>query len=79
MPASTETSIAGLFTALIIGLFIGMNVGVLLMCLLRMASPDPEPQLGHNPPPVQPRPRPDKPTPAQPAKRPEVPTGKWRR
>ena len=51
MPASTETIIAGLFTALIIGLFIGTNLGVLLMCLMRMASPDPAPEadLAHMP------------------------------
>ena len=28
----------------VLGLFIGTNLGVLLMCLMRMASPDPEPE-----------------------------------
>ena len=31
---------ATVFTILVIGLFIGTNLGVLLMCLMRMASPD---------------------------------------
>ena len=31
---------AQLCTVLVIGLFIGTNLGVLLMCLMRMASPD---------------------------------------
>ena len=41
---------ASLFTVLLIGLFIGTNLGVLLMCLMRMASvnkdvhPEPEPK-----------------------------------
>ena len=35
---------ASLFTVLVLGLFIGTNLGVLLMCLMRMASPDPEPE-----------------------------------
>jgi hypothetical protein len=35
---------ASLFTVLVIGLFIGTNLGVLLMCLMRMASPDSEPE-----------------------------------
>jgi hypothetical protein len=35
---------ASLFTVLVIGLFIGTNLGVLLMCLMRMASPDTEPE-----------------------------------
>jgi len=33
---------ASLLTVLVLGLFIGTNLGVLLMCLMRMASPDPE-------------------------------------
>ena len=28
----------------VLGLFIGTNLGVLLMCLMRMASPEPEPE-----------------------------------
>ena len=39
----TEQVFASLFTVLVIGLFIGTNLGVLLMCLMRMASPEPEP------------------------------------
>jgi len=35
---------ASLLTVLVIGLFLGTNLGVLLMCLMRMASPDPEPE-----------------------------------
>jgi len=35
---------AALVTVLVIGLFIGTNLGVLLMCLMRMASPEPEPE-----------------------------------
>ena len=35
---------ASLFTVFVLGLFIGTNLGVLLMCLMRMASPDPEPE-----------------------------------
>jgi hypothetical protein len=35
---------ASLLTVLVLGLFIGTNLGVLLMCLMRMASPDPEPE-----------------------------------
>ena len=62
MPPSTETIIAPIFTALIIGLFIGTNLGVLLMCLMRMASPDPAPESIHNPVPIVERKRPDKPT-----------------
>jgi len=30
-------------TAALIGLFIGANLGVVLMCVMRMASPDKEP------------------------------------
>jgi len=37
--------IASLVTVLTLGLFIGMNLGVLLMCLMRMASPDSEPSI----------------------------------
>jgi len=43
MDAQTFTA---LFTVLVIGLFIGTNLGVLLMCLMRMAAPeepDPDP------------------------------------
>ena len=32
------------FAVLVIGLFIGTNLGVLAMCLIRMAAPDPEPK-----------------------------------
>jgi len=39
----TPQTLASLTTAVVIGLFIGTNLGVLLMCLMRMASPDPEP------------------------------------
>lgn len=35
---------AALLTVLVLGLFIGTNLGVLLMCLMRMAGPDPEPE-----------------------------------
>ena len=35
---------AALVTVLVIGLFIGTNLGVLLMCLMRMSSPEPEPE-----------------------------------
>ena len=35
---------AALVTVLVIGLFIGTNLGVLLMCLMRMTSPDSEPE-----------------------------------
>ena len=35
---------ASLLAVLVLGLFIGTNLGVLLMCLMRMASPDPEPE-----------------------------------
>lgn len=35
---------ASLLTVFVLGLFIGTNLGVLLMCLMRMASPDPEPE-----------------------------------
>ena len=35
---------ASLLTVLVLGLFIGTNLGVLLMCLMRMASPDPDPE-----------------------------------
>jgi len=35
---------ASLLTVLVIGLFLGTNLGVLLMCLMRMASGDPEPE-----------------------------------
>ena len=35
---------AVLLTVLVIGLFLGTNLGVLLMCLMRMAAPDPEPE-----------------------------------
>jgi len=51
MPPSTESIFATLFTVLVLGLFIGTNLGVLLMCLMRMASPDPEPEadLAHMP------------------------------
>lgn len=37
---------AALVTVMVIGLFIGTNLGVLLMCLMRMAGPDPEPEGG---------------------------------
>ena len=33
-----------LLTAVVIGLFIGTNLGVLIMCLLRMVSADSEPE-----------------------------------
>jgi hypothetical protein len=33
---------ASLFTMLLVGLFLGANLGVLLMCMMRMASPDGE-------------------------------------
>jgi hypothetical protein len=35
---------AWLLTVFVLGLFVGTNLGVLLMCLMRMASPDPEPE-----------------------------------
>jgi len=40
-----------ILTVFVLGLFIGTNLGVLLMCLMRMASPDPEPEteLAHMP------------------------------
>ncbi|HUT20236.1 MAG TPA: hypothetical protein VM366_13860 [Anaerolineae bacterium] len=40
-----------LLTIFILGLFIGTNLGVLLMCLMRMTSPDPAPEadLAHMP------------------------------
>jgi len=44
MPSTTKSIIAALFTVLVLGLFIGTNLGVLLICLMRMASPDPEPE-----------------------------------
>jgi hypothetical protein len=36
--------LAWLVTVFVLGLFLGTNLGVLLMCLMRMASPDPEPE-----------------------------------
>ena len=38
----SEQIFASLLTVLVIGLFIGTNLGVLLMALMRMASPEPE-------------------------------------
>ena len=38
----SEQIFASLLTVLVIGLFVGTNLGVLLMCLMRMASPEPE-------------------------------------
>lgn len=35
---------ANLIAVFVLGLFVGTNLGVLLMCLLRMASPEPEPE-----------------------------------
>jgi len=35
---------ASLFTMLLVGLFLGANLGVLLMCMMRMASPEPKPK-----------------------------------
>jgi len=35
---------AALLTVMVIGLFVGTGLGVLLMCLMRMAAPDPEPE-----------------------------------
>jgi len=36
--------LAWLVTVFVLGLFLGTNLGVLLMCLMRMASPDVEPE-----------------------------------
>lgn len=36
---------ASLFTVLLIGLFIGTNLGVLIMCLMRMTSDRPQDDL----------------------------------
>ena len=46
-----------LLTIFILGLFIGTNLGVLLICLMRMASPDAEPESLHNPVPLEERKR----------------------
>jgi len=40
----SEQIFASLLTVLVIGLFIGTNLGVLLMALMRMASPEPDPE-----------------------------------
>ena len=40
----SEQIFASLLTLLVIGLFIGTNLGVLLMALMRMASPEPDPE-----------------------------------
>jgi len=37
--------IAALVTVLVIGLLIGTDLGVFLMCAMRMATPDPEPSI----------------------------------
>jgi len=42
MPPGTESIITTALSIFVLGLFIGTNLGVLLMCLMRMGSPDPE-------------------------------------
>ena len=41
----TAQTLASLTTVLVIGLFIGTNFGILLMSLMRMASPESEPNV----------------------------------
>ena len=55
MPPGTESIITSALSIFVLGLFIGTNLGVLLMCLLRMASPDREPEAELAPMPVKDR------------------------
>jgi len=55
MPPGTESIITTALSIFVLGLFIGTNLGVLLMCLLRMASPDREPEAELAPMPVKDR------------------------
>ena len=49
MPPGTESIITTALSIFVLGLFIGTNLGVLLMCLLRIASPDPDPEPAQDP------------------------------